>query len=74
MKMLKPAHEFECLMKELFAKHGLAFDKLGAYLKIQDASKTFMPLSIERIAPDRIGVMHFYIQEGDLMRDPDIVF
>lgn len=72
--MLRTATAFECLMKEIFAKHGLAFDKVGAHLKIQDANKTYMPLCIERIAPDMVGVMHFYIQEGDVMRDPDIVF
>jgi len=72
--MPRPATAFELLMKELFAKHGLAFNKVGAHLKIQDARKNYMPLCIERIALDKVGVMHFYIQEGDVMRDPDIVF
>jgi hypothetical protein len=33
-----------------------------------------MPLVIEKIAPGRISVAHYYTQMGDLMADPDIVF
>jgi hypothetical protein len=31
-------------------------------------------LTIEKIGPDRLSVAHHYIQRGDLMCDPEIVF
>ena len=31
-------------------------------------------LTIEKIGPDRLSVAHHYIQRGDLMYDPEIVF
>lgn len=39
----------------------------------------FMPLSIEWIGPgpdgsEMVSVMHWYLQNGDVMRDPDMVF
>lgn len=39
----------------------------------------YMPLSVERIGRDADGnplvsIMHFGIQEGDVMRDPELVF
>lgn len=35
----------------------------------------YMPLVIERLALfEEISISHFYIQNGDLMRDPEIVF
>ena len=34
----------------------------------------FMPLSLECIGPSQVAVCHFFMQEGDLMADPEIVF
>ena len=31
-------------------------------------------LIIEKISPNRISVSHTYLQNGDIMRDPEIVF
>jgi len=31
-------------------------------------------LTIEKISPDRLSVAHHYVQRGDLMCDPEIVF
>lgn len=34
----------------------------------------FMPLSIATLTPTLLSVYHFYLQNGDLMYDPEIVF
>lgn len=41
------------------------------YIRLQ-AGEGFMPLSIQKIGPDTISIMHYYFQNGDLMRDPDM--
>ncbi len=32
-----------------------------------------MPLCVERIAPQVFSLAHYYRQNGDMMRDPDVV-
>jgi hypothetical protein len=32
------------------------------------------PLTIEKIASDRVSVGHYFTQNGDLMSDPEVVF
>jgi len=39
-----------------------------------EAGATFMPLSLEWIDDNQLSIMHTYVQEGDLMYDPMIVF
>jgi hypothetical protein len=34
----------------------------------------FMQLVVERISEDQVSMMHFYLQEGDVMSDPNVVF
>jgi len=35
---------------------------------------TFMPLSIEKLTPTIISICHYGEQNGDLMRDPEMLF
>lgn len=42
------------------------------YVKLE-AGPGMMPLTIEQIGSNRIAMMHYYTQNGDLMRDPDMV-
>ena len=42
------------------------------YMRFQD--KSMMPLIIERLSDTRISVAHTYIQEGDVMYDPEMEF
>ncbi len=46
--------------------------------RIDNASGSFMPLSVELIAKNSIGLTyslaHYYIQNGDLMQDPEMLF
>lgn len=46
--------------------------KPGTHLKLEQAA--YMPLVVEVIATDQIAVSHFFIQNGDLMYDPEVVF
>lgn len=38
------------------------------------AGENFYSLSIENIGQDRISIMHWYVVNGDVVRDPDIEF
>jgi hypothetical protein len=38
------------------------------------SQEVFMDLTIEKVAEDRLSVMHSFTQNKDLMRDPEIVF
>ena len=56
----------------------LAVDACGGHFRF--TSGEYMPLSIENLGYTDAdghpvyGMMHFYIQNGDLMRDPDMTF
>jgi len=61
-------------LEALFAGHGglenfLANQEPG-YLRLK--SEGCMDLSIDRLGPDRIAVAHNFIQNGDVMADPDM--
>lgn len=61
-------------LEALFADHGgldnfLAKEEPG-YLRLK--SEEYMDLSVDRLGPDRIAVAHNFIQNGDLMADPDM--
>lgn len=52
---------------------------LGAHHAVRITSREYMPLSVEAIGRDAesrflLSIMHWGIQEGDLMRDPEMVF
>ena len=36
------------------------------------AGESFMPLTFEHLYDNRYALMHFYMQNGDMMRDPDV--
>jgi len=41
------------------------------HLKLE--SSGFMPLCIEHVGPNQISFTHYYLQNGDMMKDPDVV-
>lgn len=41
-----------------------------SYLKFK--ANGFMDLTIERLSYERLSITHYYLQNGDLMRDPDM--
>lgn len=61
------------------------FDKLVALIpegdqavKVDNTEETYMPVHVERIGENFMGpvysVAHYYQQNGDAMRDPDMTF
>jgi len=44
------------------------------HVKVESPQTGFMPLTIENVPGQGVSVAHYYEQEGDLMRDPEIVF
>ena len=64
-----PHRNFRAL-KELA---GGVIDGKYDYMRFQ-AGEGFMPLTIEHLDDNRFSLMHHYMQNGDLMRDPDMEF
>ena len=62
----------------IFRKLTEGLVKVGDHRKINNAPGSFMAVSIEIIGRSGLGplvsVAHYYEQNGDLMRDPDVVF
>jgi hypothetical protein len=66
--------QMEKTIREILKKAGLesAFDKSGEFhLKVEN--KSYMELVIERHG-QRVSVAHYFQQNGDAMRDPEIEF
>ena len=68
------------LMKPVNMKATRIFDALitrcdeeGGYIKVDNSNGTYMPLSVEKVGPDKYSFAHYYEQGGDLMADPEIV-
>jgi hypothetical protein len=38
------------------------------------STEGFMDLTIEKVAENRLSVVHYWKRRGDLMRDPEVVF
>lgn len=47
--------------------------KRKGYIKLNN-NKTYMPLSVEILPDSQISLCHYGEQNGDLMRDPEMVF
>lgn len=45
----------------------------GEYRYLRLESEGYMPLSLEWVYKNQVSIMHTFIQNGDLMRDPDVV-
>ena len=62
----------------IFRKLTEGLRKVGDHRKWDDASGSFMAACVEIIGRTGLGplvsVAHYYEQNGDLMRDPDVVF
>jgi hypothetical protein len=63
---------------EIFNKLTEGLTKVGDHCKIDNAAGSFMPVSIDVLEVSqemmRISLAHNYIQEGDVMADPDVEF
>jgi len=48
-------------------------ERNGGYFKLNN-NPTYMPLSIEKLGKTVISICHYGEQNGDLMRDPEMLF
>jgi len=71
---MKPLTKYACSVLDLLTE---GLDKLGDHKKI-DNSEAFMAVYIEYIEKTNWGplfsIAHYYEQNGDLMRDPEMIF
>lgn len=64
-------------VKDILQAHGYesaADMDIGDSIEVEFDSAAMMPLTIEKVADNRVSVAHYYKQRMDLMRDPEIVF
>lgn len=66
-------------MRPLNRRLAAILDRLTAGLsddcchkKIDNAPGSFLPAVIEKIGPERFSVAHYFVQNGDLVPDPDL--
>jgi hypothetical protein len=57
----------------LARKHDVDFDRVGAHLKLS-LGAGWDPLSVERIGAGEVAVSHTFVQNGDVVFDPEITF
>jgi len=69
---MKTASEMQKVIASLAQKHDFDLNQSDCSLSLQ--LQGFMPLVIERIALNEVSVCHYYKQNGDMMRDPEVVF
>lgn len=69
-----PAPGMQKLVRTLAARFGADFDtaRPSEHLKLRQPH--FDPLTIEKIGLNRVSVAHYYLSNGDLIPDPDLVF
>jgi hypothetical protein len=60
------------VIEAIAKKHDIDLTKVESHLRLEN--QPYQPLVIEVIAPHQVAVGHFYVQNGDLMYDPEIVF
>ena len=61
--------------KEILASFGVeSIDEMTVNESYTVEVHGYEELTIEKIGPDRLSVAHHYVQRGDLMCDPEIVF
>lgn len=69
---MRASPTMERIITRIAEKHGLDLTTPGQHLKL--AMPNMDNLVIETLAGKMISVAHYYEQEGDLMRDPEVVF
>ena len=69
---MKTAKQMAQVINRIAQQAGMDLDKVGAHGKIEN--EPYMPLCIEVIGEKLVSVAHYFVQNGDLMPDPDAVF
>lgn len=62
-------------VKEILTAHGFdSVDAMAVEDRVNIEVDGFMSLTIEKVGSNRLSVAHHYVQRGDLMSDPEVVF
>ena len=66
-------------IETILQAHGKLGDFSAAFILDRDfhlklKMDNYMPLVIEKVGPDRISICHYFVVNGDVMYDPEIVF
>jgi hypothetical protein len=59
---------------KLFENNGKSLEDESAYFTVDLGQEGMMPLSVERLPDNRVAISNTFTQNGDLMRDPEVVF
>jgi ParB family transcriptional regulator, chromosome partitioning protein len=72
---LKPiSKDAQAVLELLIEGLGGTADDERASRKIDNAPGTYMAVTVERVGAAHYSVAHYHEQNGDLMRDPEVVF
>jgi len=68
----KSTTQIQRLIQGIAKRAGVDLHQPGAYVKVE--RKPYMPLVIEGLGNSEVAVGHFYVQNGDVIYDPEVVF
>jgi hypothetical protein len=77
LRASEPARKSSSVLNPMSASDAKTLDKMFSSMKPGDGkkiqnSKTYMPLSLDRLSDNSFAMAHNYVQEGDLIPDPDM--
>jgi len=62
-------------VQEILEQHGIgSAEELDVGDNVTASATGHMDLTIEKIAEGKLSVAHYFKQNGDMMRDPEVVF
>ena len=69
---MKACKSMQEMIMRLARQHGVDLSKVGAHFRLEMLG--YDPLSVENVGCNMISVAHFFLQNGDVMYDPEMVF
>ena len=69
---MKTAAQMQQIITRIASQHGVNLNETGAHIRLEQ--ECFMPLVIENIGPNHVSVAHYFVSEGDMITDPEVVF
>jgi hypothetical protein len=69
---MKTSRSMQIVITNIAFKHGLDLAQPGGHLKL--IMPNMLPLVIETLCGERVSVAHYGEQNGDAIRDPEVVF
>src|SRR5258708_6615162 len=72
MTQMKSNKKMKAVITKIAEVYGLDLKADESHLRLE--SEGYMPLVIKKIGKNRVSVAHYYTQQGDAMRDPEVCF